>query len=233
MKALSFFAVVTCWVGVAFSSVSAANGALKVAVLGVISEAPRAEFDSKFPSLFKDQFQGCSSCEAKNLTPYNEKGELDRAALSAAVDKAAGEVQVLYLAWNEVMTAENQKLLESLKKAAASGVVIVGPAGQPIGEDPSHSLSRTLLGQVPDAVIIGELNEKESLARKSFYGPEMLTAIKPPKELLGQGLAPTLFAVRLAKEWGKKSQSEWVQHFRARKSISRRIWPGLDEFFGR
>lgn len=214
------------------ASVASGQERPKIVVLGVLAREPRAEYEARLQTFFKDQWRSCSACDVKNLTPYNEQGELDRAALPSAIEKIPGQVQVLYLAWNEVADAGNQKILEALKKLAASGVLLIGPAGEPSGDGPSHSLSRTILGQTPEALIIGELNEKESLARRSFYGPEMLTAIKPPKDV-GLGWAPPFFAARLTREYGRKSHAEWMSHLRTRKSLSRRLWPGMDEFFGR
>lgn len=234
MKALflCFAAVMTSWASVATSSVK--EGAAKTVVLGVMSEVPRAQFADKFQNFFKGQWQNCSACEVKNLTPYNEDGNLNRAALATALDTAVGQIQVLFLSWNEVANAQNQAWVDSLKKLSAAGVVLIGPAGEPSGSNPALSLSRTVLGQIPDAVIVGDLNEREGLLRRSFYGPEMLTALKAPRDAeVGTGQASSMFAARLAKEWNKKTQAEWISHFRARKSASRRIWPGLDEFFGR
>ena len=235
MKAIfvSFVVVMTTWSGAATASVNPEKPTSKVSVLGVVAPVKRSDFEEKIQSFFKEQLKNCAVCEVKNLTPYTEKGELDRAALAAAIEKAAGQVQILFISWNEVTTPENQGVLDALKKVGKDNVLIVGPAGEPAGEGPSHPLSRTWLGQVPDAVIIGELNDKESLARKSFYGPEMLTAVKPPKDGVDGVVTPSYFVARLTKQWNKKTEAEWVSHFRSRKSLSRRIWPGLDEFFGR
>lgn len=234
MKALFF-----CCAALMLSVPSLGSAAVKAAeakpvVVGVLADVPRAEFAAKVQSSFQDRWQNCGFCEMKNLTPYDEKGELNRAGLASAVEGSVGQVQVLFLSWNEVASASNQAFVDALKKAAAGGAVIIGPAGEPSASNPALALSKTVLGQVPDAVIVGDLNERESLLRRSFYGPEMLTALKADKDTApGTGLASSLFAARLAREWNKKSQAEWISHFRAKKSASRRIWPGLDEFFGR
>ena len=95
-------------------------------------------------------------------------------------------------------------------------------------------LSRTVNGQVPDIVIIGELTEKERLLARSYFGPEMLTALKPPKDYVGQGYSSLFFVSKLATSWNRKSASaDWLSSFKSTKSRSRKIWPDLGDFFGR
>ena len=205
---------------------------LKV-ILGVVADVPQDQFETKFQNFFKEQWSGCSSCELKNLTPYDAKGLLDRAALPRSIDSAQGQIQILFVSWNEAFAPEAELLLASLKKLTATGVLLIGPAGEPQANKPSQALSRTLIGEVPDALIIGDLNEREGLLSRSFYGPEMLTALRTSKDLPNAPSAAAAFSARLTRDWGKKTNEQWVSHFRTKKSVSRRIWPGLDEFFVR
>ncbi len=227
---LAAFLMISSWTASISASIDSESPVAVVAVLGVVTSVSRSEFDSKYQTFFKAQWQNCSSCEVINLTPYNEKGELNRAALPQAVEKAAGLVRILYVDWNEVADGENRAALEALKTVSKNGVLVLGPVGEPANDKPGAALNRTLLGQVPDAVIIGELDEKESFPKRSFYGPEILTALKPPR---GVDEASRYFAAKLTQEWTHKTQAEWITHFRARKTLSKRLWPGMDELFGR
>ena len=227
------FSVPLFWAGAAESSPTKNEDFLKTQVLGVLSRSPKADFEAKLPDFFKEQFGSCTKCEVRNLTPYDQAGNVDWKQVPKILEANSSQVPVLFLSWNDVFNEKNKELVDALKAWTAKGLFLVGPAGEPMGEGPSHALSRTILGQVPDAVIIGELNERESFPQRSFYGPEMLTAIKPPMELRGENFAACLFAARLVREWNKRPNSEWVSHFRARKSLSKRIWPGLDELFSK
>lgn len=221
------------WTLVAQAAPTKTEDFQKVQVLGVLSRGPKADFEAKMPPLFREQFAACAKCELRNLTPYDAEGNVDWKQVPAALETASTQVPVLFISWNDVASEKNKELVAALKAWTAKGLFLIGPAGEPEGEGPSHALSRTMLGQVPDAVIIGELNERESFPKRSFYGPEMLTALKAPPDLRGDNFAAVMFASRLVREWTRRPSTEWVSHFRARKSLSKRIWPGLDEFFNR
>ena len=231
MKALFFSFLIL--LGTRFCLAETTPPAPSKVVLGIVSEGSRDQFDTQFQSFFKEQWASCPQCELKNLTPYDAKGLLDRSALPKALEAAQGQIQLLFLSWNEAFTPNSEAILTSLKKLTASGILLIGPAGEPQVNKPSQALSRTLVGEVPDALIIGDLNERESLLSRSFYGPEMLTALKTSKDLPGAPSAAAAFSARLTREWIRKTNEQWVSHFRSRKSASRRIWPGLDEFFVR
>jgi hypothetical protein len=108
--------------------------------------------------------------------------------------------------------------------------VVVAAAGSPPTTESSSPLSRTVFGQVHDAVIIGELGDRERLLPTGFYGPEMLTAIRPPKET-GEGYSAMIFVANLAENWPKRSPQDWVEHFKSKKSKSRKLWMGLNDLF--
>jgi hypothetical protein len=111
-----------------------------------------------------------------------------------------------------------------------SGKLIVSPTGFPADKEISAPLNKTVLGQIPKILIIGEMNEKERLLPKSFYGPEMLTALRLPKDL-PEGIAPLMFASRLAENYKKHSHEEWLELLKNKKQKSRKIWPDLGDFF--
>lgn len=203
-------------------------------VVGVVSSESRAEFDSKIIPFFKDQWANCSSCELRNLSIYDEKGSFSERLSLAQLETALDGVQFLLINVNWRYKADEHKAMaENLKKIAAKNIIIVGAAGYPKEGESSAPLSRTLLCQVPDLIIIGEINERERLLGSSYFGPEMLTAIKPPRDYIGKGLGPSFFAAKLAQNYTRKLPVDWLAHFRNQKLKSRKIWPQVEEFFQR
>lgn len=231
---LMFSILMGCCLG-CFSAVWASSQAYLTMPISVavISSENKADYESKIAPLVKEELKNCSICSFTNVTPYTKDGKVALGEIPTQLEKAGSSSSFLFINWNAKVTAETKPILETLKKLSQSGMMIVGSAGFAKESEPTLPLNKTVLGQTPGAVIIGELAERERLLTQSYFGPEMLTAIRPPKEYIGTGMGPVFFALRLASKWNKKSSKEWVAHFRATKSKVRRIWPELDDFFGR
>jgi hypothetical protein len=207
----------------------------KPLVIAVISEGSRSDYEQKWQPLLAEQLKSCAACSVKNVTPYTTDGNVDEAALPAAIEQVPKEsTQFLFFNWNAISNAGNKPVLEALKKLTATGYLVIAKAGIAKATEPTMPLSRTVNGQVPDIVIIGELTEKERLLARSYFGPEMLTALKPPKDYVGQGYSSLFFVSKLATSWNRKSASaDWLSSFKSTKSRSRKLWPDLGDFFGR
>ncbi len=202
--------------------------------VGVVSGETRTDFESKVLPFFKDQWSNCSACEVRNLSVYDEKGNWNVRALVSELEASLSSVTFLLFNVNWRFRAEEDKVLvDLLKKATANGVIVIGSAGYPKEGESSAPLKRTVLGQIPDVVIIGEINERERLLGSSYFGPEMLTAIKPPRDYVGKGLGPSFFAAKLAQNYSRKLPHDWIVQFRNQKMKSRKIWPQVEEFFSR
>lgn len=211
----------------------AAEAMPKPSVMAVIDTMPRGEFEEKRLSFLKEQLKPCTSCEVRNLTPYGEKGAPERARFGAAIERAAEEASFVFLPWNEKNGGEWAALVESMKKVAGKGTVILAYAGRPSQGNPPAMLSRTVMGQVPEVLIVGELSDRDRLVDNSFFGPELLTAVKPPKETTAKDVASDVFAAKLLMQWSKKSSAEWPAFLKSAKASSRRFWPALEDFFPR
>lgn len=225
MKQLFFASVLSL-------SVSAFAAPAKV-VVGYFSKDPDAVFQEKTKPMFSRFAEGCSDCELRNLTPYNEKGEYDPAKLVSAVTALTDDVSFLFFNWNERAGDKNKDLVDALSAATAKGRLVIASAGVPPTNEGSCPLNKTLMGQVNDSLIIGELTEKERLLPQCYFGPEMLSAIKPPRDLIGQGWAPLQFAARLATQWNKRSASDWATFLRGRKTKTKKLWVEIEDFFPR
>ncbi len=195
-------------------------------------QASATDFEVKVKPIFAQNASACKTCELINMTPYKEDGSVDISALVDKVKSVPAGTSFIFFDFNAKVSEQNKKLVDILNEKAMAGLVVVAAAGSPKDQEPSSSLSKTVFGQVRDAVIIGELTERDRLLPASgFYGPEMLTAIRPPRDLIGQGYSPLIFASNLAENWSKRKPNDWIEHFRAKKSKNRKLWMSLNDLF--
>lgn len=216
----SFFAVDLC----------AAVGAKKV-VVGYYSTENQKAFEEKVRPLFEKQTSGCSQCQIVNLTPYDEKGEFDLKSLEVSLKSIPEDVKILFFDFNFKKNEVSPAVIEQLSKLPAQGVLVVASAGVPKEQQVTSPLSKTLFGQIKDAFIIGDLGDRERLNPQGFFGPEMLTAIRSPRDLNVQSVGPLLFASKLATDYSRRSPQEWTGYLRSKKEKSRKVWPDLQDFF--
>lgn len=210
------------------------NSANKNTQIAVITAVSASDFEAQVLPFFQEQLKRCNKCEVKNITPYKPDGSLDLGQFPAVISQAKSSVSFLYLHWNARFNEDTKPVVESLKAAVAEGFVVIGAAGMAAAQEPTLALNKTVLGNVPGLVIIGDLEGRERLPQKSFFGPEMLTAIKAPDEYFGKNLGSAIFAGRLATDFGRRSSGrDWMNHFQYTKSKTRQIWPRIEEFFGR
>ncbi|UOF01705.1 hypothetical protein [Bdellovibrio reynosensis] len=189
------------------------------------------DFDTKVKPVFADFVRPCKSCEIVNYTPYTKDGHVDMEALQERIQSLPENTSFIFFDFNLKANDQTKELIETLNKKVAAGLLVVGSAGAPKSLESSSPLSRTVLGKVNGALIIGELAERDRLMPTGFYGPEMLTALRPPKDMMGQGYSPLMFAAELAENWQKRTPTEWSDHFRTKKLKSRKIWLDLNDLF--
>lgn len=215
------------------SPLARASGDNKV-VLGVFSTGSQENFDKKIKPLFEEFKNSCKNCEIINLTPYDDKGNYSEKDLLDKLKNAPAEVSFFYFDWNKKSPADqNTALITALSEKADAGKLVVSPTGQAKEGEPGAPLSRTIMGQARDAVIIGEITDRDRLLPQSYFGPEMLTAIRPPKIYIGQGYGPLYFASRLATAWNRRKPTEWMPYFKNKKQKSRKLWLEVEDLVGR
>lgn len=219
---------------VVLAPLSSLGSATKAVVVGYFSKEPAAVFESRIKPFFEEQVRKrCSDCQIRNLTPFLPSGEVDEPSLRILVSSLPSDVSFLFFDWNERAQGSHADLILALSKASGEGMVIVASAGVPVVPDGTCPLTQTLFGKVPGAIILGELEERDRLRAQCYYGPEMLTAVRPPKAVLGQGLGPTYFVAQLASHWNRRDSNEWVGYLKARKAKTKKIWAEMEEFFPR
>ncbi|QDK45959.1 hypothetical protein DOM22_12760 [Bdellovibrio sp. ZAP7] len=215
-----------CW-GSALAQASVPAGKTRVIYFGMQNQA---DFELKVKPVF-DSTASCKNCEIINYTPYTAEGTVDEAAMHERINTLPADTSFVFLDFNLKSNEQSKAFLDALNKRADSGMIVVGSAGAPKTNEASGPLTRTVLGQVHNAVIIGELGDRDRLMPSAFYGPEMLTALRPPKDKLGQGQAPLIFAANLADKWNKRTPQEWTDYFKSKKQKNRKIWMDLNDLF--
>jgi len=199
------------------------------ATIAILAEVGKAEFESKFLPVLQKELEGCAQCSYMNITPYAEGGEFDPKGIISAIQSNIGKFQILFFNWNEKANTQNKALVDYIQSLESEGITVVASAGQPKLDEPSSTLSKTIFGQNKKAIIIGEIGEKDRLIGQSYYGPEMLTALRPPKGLVGQGYSPLIFAARLTKNYHRRT--DWIEHFQEKKSKTKKVWLDLGDLF--
>lgn len=209
-----------------------ANQPKALVSVGIVDDESKAVFEEKILPFIKEQASPCNRCEFVNFSPYDKSGAFVESKLIDGLKNAA-KSSFVFISWNRPMASDQQKIVDVLKKMVKDGTLIIATAGTAHMDQSTLPLGKTVLGQVPEIVIIGEMRENERLLQQSFYGPEMLTAIRPPKGIVEAGYSPALFAGKLAQNFQRKTGPEWLVHFRETKAKSRRMWPDTNEFFRR
>ena len=211
------------------------GGDAQAQTLRIFDPRPQNEYKDRVEKIIQLEWSGCAGCKILNLTTYDAQG---KAVVPLNPESAWGDTQtwaldnnptVLLINWNSLRTPQSDVWLNYLEKIQKSGVIVVFAAGQPESGQVSAPLQKTLAGSVPDSLIIGELGESDRLWGASFYGPEILTALRPLREALGQGLAPVQFAARLTK--AIKKRSDWPKYLKDKKAKSKKIWLELGDCF--
>lgn len=203
-------------------------------VVGVFTTDSQASFDKKIKPLFEEFKNSCKNCEILNLTPYDEKGNYSEKQVLEKLKNAPPEVSFFYFDWNvKTVPDQNTALIAALGEKSSAGKLIVAPTGQAKEGEAGAPLSRTVMGQAKDTIIIGELTDRDRLLPQSYFGPEMLTAIRPPKAYIGQGYSPLYFASRLAAAWTQRKPTEWIPYFKNKKIKSRKLWLEVEDLVGR
>lgn len=227
------FVVLTLVCGASFVGSQKAFAEDAKTVVVYVSTENQESFDKNIKPLF-EQFKGnCKNCEIVNKTPYDDKGNYSEKDLVEKLKAPDAEASFYLFSWNKKASDQYKDLSALLEEKVSSGKLIVAPTGKAATGEASLPLSRTVMGQAKDVIIIGEALEKERLLPQSYFGPEMLSAIRPPKEFLGQGYSPLYFAARLAAVWNKRKPAEWLDHFKTKKLKSRKIWLDADDLLGR
>lgn len=204
------------------------GGVLKI---GYFSIQNKEYFENYVKPQFLKQYPSTSKYEIHDLNVYNEAGQVDFSQIEKTLSTLAPAFQILLFDFNMVSTKETQSLEELLAKKASAGVLILASAGKKLENKNVSPLSRTVFGKNPQIIVLGERDRRDRIPMDSHFGPEMLTAIKPPADLEGKQAGVILFGAKLAQHWNRKKTEEWMPYFREKKEKNKRLWLDLENIF--
>ncbi len=224
----SIFFILTVLLGLSAHSMDATltPSKLQVAYIGRMG-ASRFEAVSKY----FEQEKKCKICEIRDVSSYLPQGGLDRQKTIDSWQKENLQFPIILVDWNEKLTDDNKIFVDFLNKQVASGSTVVISAGWAENQEPTLALNKTVAAQVSQALILGEMTDRERILPNSYYGPEILTALKLGPQVAGQNMASVVFVTRWVSNWTKKNQFEWASYLKSKKEKIKKIWPSLDDFF--
>jgi hypothetical protein len=210
-----------------FSSIAQAKTSETLTV-GFISRESQ-DFYEKVVRPYWAQMNVGHSIELVSLTPFNSKGEIDLEQLAQNIQNAPESMKTIYVHWNEKYDPAHNGWLTALRKKTEGGTRVAFFAGMAKPGTPTIPLSQTIAAQVPKALILGELMEKERLSPQHFYGPELFSAFQVDSVLGTVGLAPLRFVDRWTMQSATKDLDQSLYELRKKKMKSRRIWPTAED----
>ncbi|MES3036795.1 MAG: hypothetical protein V4736_02725 [Bdellovibrionota bacterium] len=219
-----------CWLGLftQFNAQAAwATGKTKV---GVISKLSQADFQKNLAPTFESK---CTQCEIVNLTAYDSNGNALKEKIWPTLNTALDEYAIVMVDYNEKLTPENQGIAQEISKKLVGDKLLIASTGESSPGEPTWPLKKSFMGHVPQALIIGQLTERERLLPSLFYGPEMLTALRLPRDMEEKGMgAAHFFLARFLGVFKQREPQEWVSYLRNLRANHRKLWPDLGDFFG-
>lgn len=175
---------------------------------------------------------GRSKLELIPLAATDEKGRLQLAELADRIRQAPANMKTFYVHWNQKYDDSHQVWLSALQEKIRSGARVAFFAGMADEKGRQLPLRQTFAAQVPKALILGELLDRERLPAQHFYGPELFSAFRDPASS-GQGLSPLMFVSRWAEYKPGSDLDTTLAELRKKKAKSQRMWPTPEDFFGR
>ncbi len=213
------------------ASISLANSPETILV-GFISRENQ-DFYEKVVSPYWGQLSAGSNIQLVPLAIVNSKGEINLDRLTKNIQNAPKNMKSIYVHWNEKFDPVHVSWLAELRKKTEVGVKVAFFAGMAKPGLRTLALNKTLVSQVPKALVIGELMDRERLPPQHFYGPELFTALKFDATVGATGLAPLNFVSRWVIQSPLISLDESIYQLRKKKMKSASIWPTTNDFFGR
>lgn len=195
--------------------------------VAVFDSRPQDAHAKKVLKLFSEK---APNCEIRLIPIYNEHGQLEVSKFQKALDVLPADIQVLHLSWNQFFEPQFQGVIKALHQQIQKGKVVVAASGE--SQDANRingPLKETVMGQVPGAILVGELDGKGKLTSRAFFGPELTAAWSAPSGYRGSSFSSILLTAELCKR-GVQNQN-WPTKFKSIKERSSKIWPPLIDYF--
>lgn len=163
---------------------------------------------------------------------YTKNGTLTEKQFLTSLQKAAKTSDVIHLSWNILSTAKTLKIETALKNLNDQKIIIAA-AGNPENSSFNQKLETSVMGKVPGAFIVGELDHKGHLSIHSFFGREMFTALTPVQGRKGSSFSSikltAAIALRLSEMKTSLRAFELKEQLRLAKQKSFSVYPTLRE----
>ena len=174
----------------------------------------------------------------RDFSLFDKKGNFDLPSVQKNLTSAKNErrVQILHLSWNDKLEPKFQRWVDQVREVLQAGMWVVAAAGENI-DAPENilRLSETVMGKAIGkhdmGFLIGELTDKGHLAPRSHYGPELLTALRPPSGDSGSSFSAPLFTARLGCALASDRNQTHRPQLWKRKDSSLKNYPTLDDLF--
>lgn len=150
--------------------------------LAVFHRGPQSDFAQRILPALQEELRSCDKCQVVNLTQYSASGEA--LPMSGAEWKSRWEksqAKVMLFPFNELASESNADFGRAVQAVAKDGALVVASAGLARPGETMTKLDRTLFGQMPDVMIIGDLGARERMHPSAFFGPQLLTALHLPR----------------------------------------------------
>ena len=182
----------------------------------------------------------CPGAQILTFPIYDSKGQLKADQFSQQIQGAIKHrADIFHFSFNLPYSQRLMPMAQTLKNHLASQLVVAAAGENPYNVNKIVPLSKTLMGQLPAVLLIGELNKKSQLAPRSSYGPELLTALRrdadfPP----GSSYTAVQFTCALAQRLQSKGQQGqmdqkgrklWLQQIKTRRASSKNLYPSINE----
>jgi hypothetical protein len=164
--------------GLFLETTQAETQRLKPIIIAVLDTGDGSPHQAKVVSTLRTLLRQCKSCRIETFPIYDKAGNLSEKIFLSALQLAASKSQIIHLSWNTSSNESTIKIEAELSKVAKDHVMVAS-AGSPEKEI-AVPLAKTVMGKIPNALIVGEANSKGHLVSNSYYGPEMFTALTVP-----------------------------------------------------
>ena len=174
----------------------------------------------------------------RDFSLFDKKGNFDFPSVQKDLKsvKSGRRVQILHLSWNDKLEPKFQPLVDQVRELLKAGMWVVAAAG----ENADHRedilrLSDTVMGKALGkhdmGFLIGELTDRGHLAPRSHYGPELLTALRPPYGHSGSSFSAPLFTARMGCVLVNDRNQNHRPQLWKRKDSSLKTYPTLEDLF--
>lgn len=207
--------------------INSERGPNSINKISFVTRVDKNRFEKEILPYFRDESQ-CKNCQLSYVA-------LPEVFDSASISKLKSDIgegnRIIYFDFNLKMNESLTELKSLIERYFQQGALLISTAGEPAVGEASLPLRRTLMGQIEHNIIVGEISDRDRLLPRSYFGPEIFTAIRPPSEIVGKKMAPFYFVSKLASQIERRSTDSWWIFFKEKKTKNKRLWLEIGDLF--